>query len=100
MKENSLYYRHLHKTKSYSPERNLISCQNKLSFNSIYNLKAVGALVKIFMGLALVRFQKYWLLSNLGHPYLNFLSDALIRKYWCCETDCMLFMHVIRAKVS
>ena len=33
-----------------------------LSFNLIYNLEAVGALLKIFMGLALVHFQKYWLL--------------------------------------
>ena len=33
-----------------------------LSFNLIYNLEAVAALLKIFMGLALVHFQKYWLL--------------------------------------
>ena len=33
-----------------------------LSFDIIYNLEAVAALLKIFIGLALVHFQKYWLL--------------------------------------
>ena len=31
-------------------------------FSLIYNLEAVAALLKIFMGLASVHFQKYWLL--------------------------------------
>ena len=39
---------------------------NELSFNLIYNLEAVAALLKIFMGLALVHFQKYWLLRPGG----------------------------------
>ena len=60
----SFYYRHLHKTKSCSSEWNLISSKPKLSFNLIYNLEAVAALLKIFMGLALVHYQKYWLLSE------------------------------------
>ena len=36
----------------------------RLSFNLIYNLEAVAACPKIFMGLALVHFKKYWLLSE------------------------------------
>ena len=35
-----------------------------ISFNIIYNFEAVEARLKIFMGLALVHFQKYWLLSK------------------------------------
>ena len=35
-----------------------------LGFNLIYNLEAVADRPKIFMGLALVHFQKYWLLSS------------------------------------
>ena len=38
-----------------------------LSFNLIYNLEAVAACLKIFMGLALVHFQKYWLLRTYLH---------------------------------
>ena len=38
-------------------------------FNPIYNLEAVEALLKIYMGLALVRFQKY-LLLNVNHIFL------------------------------
>ena len=33
-------------------------------WNLIYNLEAVAACLKIFMGLALVHFQKYWLLNE------------------------------------
>ena len=36
----------------------------RLSFNLIYNLEAVAACPKIFMGLALVHFKKYWLLRH------------------------------------
>ena len=35
-----------------------------LSFDLIYNLEAVAACPKIFIGMALVHFQKYWLLSG------------------------------------
>ena len=34
----------------------------RLSFNLIYNLEAVAACLKNFMGLALAHFQKHWLL--------------------------------------
>ena len=46
----------------------------KPDFNLIYNLEAVATRLKIFMGLALVHFQKCWLLilgmffQNLFHP--------------------------------
>ena len=36
-----------------------------LNFNLIYNLEAVAARLKKFMGLALVYFQKYWLLNEI-----------------------------------
>ena len=38
-----------------------------LSFNLIYSLEAVVACLKIVMGVALVHFQKHWLLSNVHH---------------------------------
>ena len=49
-----------------------------LSFNLIYNLKAGAALLKIFMGLALVHFQKYWLLRVIFDqwPKLNLGFDV------------------------
>ena len=46
-----------------------------LSFNLIYNLEAVAALLKIFMWLALVHFQKYWLLIE------------LIKKSWYSKSE-------------
>ena len=50
-----------------------------LSFNLIYNLEAVAARPKIFMGLALVHFQKYWLSTSLEKShFLPF--DCLFQK--------------------
>ena len=50
----------------------------RLCFNPIYKLEAMGTLLKIFMGLALVSFQKYWLLSNIKMiPYSNILGTEL-----------------------
>ena len=37
----------------------------------MYNLEAVAAYPKIFMGLALVHFQKYWLLSKYVEKHNN-----------------------------
>ena len=42
----------------------MISSQPRLSFNLMYNLEAVATGLKIFMGLALVHFPKYWLLCT------------------------------------
>ena len=67
---------HLHKIKSYSSEGNLISSSPRLSFNLIYNLEAVAALLKISMGLALVHFQKYWLLSKRKNVLLQSCLDS------------------------
>ena len=49
----------------FSSKRNLISCKPKLSFDLIYNLEAVAFCPMIFMGLALVHFQKYGLLMRI-----------------------------------
>ena len=43
---------------------NLISSKPRLSFNLIYDLEAVVACLEILMGLALIHFQKYWLLIS------------------------------------
>ena len=62
----TFYYRqHLHKTNSGSSEWNLISCYPRLNFNPIYNLVSL-TLLNIFMGLALVHFQKYWPLNDIN----------------------------------
>jgi len=60
---------------------NLFSSWIRLGFNLIYNLEAVATCLKNVMGLALVHFQKYWLLSralNLSFKVENILKGSLI----------------------
>ena len=58
----------------------------RLSFNLIYNLEAVAALLKKFMGLALVHFQKYWLLSA-RLRYIFLIKKILPGKHQLCLSE-------------
>ena len=63
---------------------NLFTTCNLTANNLIYNLEAVATHLKIFMGLALVHFQKYWLLSKQISVKFqeNFNCDTTSNKFW------------------
>ena len=69
------------KTKSCSSEGNSISSKPRLSFNLIYNLEAVAALLKFFVGLVLVHFQKYWLLRKIHTRNKVFVVHSTIYSF-------------------
>ena len=67
--------------RGYPTSRNLIFCYSRFSFDPINNLGWLASCPKIFMGLALVHFQKYWLLSALGdctYPWLMFKGTYMV----------------------
>ena len=62
---------------------NLISSKPRLSFNLIYDLEAVVACLEILMGLALIHFQKYWLLISFHVTILNMFlkyTEMILKK--------------------
>ena len=78
-------YIYIHKTKSDSSKKNLISCYPRLSFNLIYNLVSLATCINIFMGLILVHFQTYWLLRFWMIPNLEVPYPINQHEAWKCE---------------